>query len=145
MKSLCKFYLGALLVVVSVLGPTSLRADNKTTFMHETTDKGLADKLRELNSRIEKLEGKSRVMSLSSNGVNYSFTIPYEVGIGFIIGVICALWAQNNRRNAWLWFFLGIIFAPITLCVILAKNGRLRREEREARHVMVSPPSIPPP
>jgi hypothetical protein len=41
----------------------------------------------------------------------------------FLIGVFCALWAQNTGRNPWLWFFLGVFFDWITLLVLLAKNA----------------------
>lgn len=43
-----------------------------------------------------------------------------------LVGVFCALWAQNTGRNPWLWFFLGVFFHWITLLVLLAKNARNR-------------------
>lgn len=45
-------------------------------------------------------------------------------GGGFVAGALCALWAQGTQRNAWLWFFLGWFFAPITLLVLLWKNAK---------------------
>lgn len=48
----------------------------------------------------------------------------------FFVGVFCALWAQNTGRNAWLWFFCGILFAPITLIVLLIKNSSDRRSQK---------------
>lgn len=42
----------------------------------------------------------------------------------FLFGIFCAYWAQTTNRNAWLWFFAGLFFAPITGLVLLAKNGR---------------------
>jgi len=46
----------------------------------------------------------------------------------FLFGAFCALWAQNTNRNAWLWFFFGLIFSVITVLVLLAKNsGDLKR------------------
>jgi len=44
-------------------------------------------------------------------------------GVLFVIGCICALWAQNTRRNAWLWFFLGLLFNLLTLVIMLWKNA----------------------
>jgi hypothetical protein len=41
----------------------------------------------------------------------------------FLFGIFCAYWAQGTSRNAWLWFFLGLFFAPITGLVLLAKNS----------------------
>ena len=44
-------------------------------------------------------------------------------GAGFLFGAFCALWAQNTGRNAWLWFFLGLIFSVFTVLVLLYKNS----------------------
>lgn len=41
----------------------------------------------------------------------------------FVCAAFCALWAQQTGRNAWLWFFLGLLFSVITLLVLLAKNS----------------------
>jgi hypothetical protein len=47
------------------------------------------------------------------------------VGLVFyLFGIFCASWAQNTERNAWLWFFVGWFFAPITGLVLLTKNSR---------------------
>jgi len=54
-----------------------------------------------------------------------------SVGIAlFLFGAICALWAQNTDRNAWLWFFLGLAFNAITMLVLLSKNARDRAVAR---------------
>ena len=52
----------------------------------------------------------------------------------FLCGAFCALWAQNTGRNAWLWFFLGLIFNVITILVLLSKNStdRLTAARRSA-------------
>ncbi len=51
----------------------------------------------------------------------------------FVIACFCALWAQNTRRSAWLWFFLGVFFNVITLVVLLRKNSNdLQRDARRA-------------
>ncbi len=39
-----------------------------------------------------------------------------------LFGIFCAYWAQTTNRNAWLWFFLGWFFAPITGLVLLWEN-----------------------
>jgi hypothetical protein len=44
-----------------------------------------------------------------------------------LYGTFCALWAQNTRRNAWLWFFLGVVFNVLTLAILLYKNAEDRR------------------
>lgn len=50
-------------------------------------------------------------------------TVPGAGSILFLFGAFCALWAQNTRRNPWLWFFLGLIFNIITVLVLLVKNA----------------------
>lgn len=41
----------------------------------------------------------------------------------FLFGLFCAYWARETSRSAWLWFFFGFFFAPITGLVLLAKNS----------------------
>jgi len=45
----------------------------------------------------------------------------------FLFGLFCAYWAQEAKRNAWLWFFLGLFFAPLTGIVLVYKNSEDRR------------------
>lgn len=45
-----------------------------------------------------------------------------------LFGAFCALWAQNTRRNAWLWFFMGTFFTVITALVLLYKNSEDRQK-----------------
>ena len=42
----------------------------------------------------------------------------------YLFGLFCAYWAQSTKRNAWLWFFLGLFFAPITGLFLLYKNSQ---------------------
>ena len=51
-------------------------------------------------------------------------------GISFLFGAFCALWAQNTRRDPWLWFFLGLFFSVITVIALLVKNADDRFERR---------------
>lgn len=44
----------------------------------------------------------------------------------YLFGLFCAYWAQCTNRNAWLWFFLGLFFAPITGLFLLHKNSHDR-------------------
>jgi hypothetical protein len=44
--------------------------------------------------------------------------------VGFIVGAICALWAQNTARNAWLWFFAGFFLSFFALLALLYQNSR---------------------
>ena len=40
----------------------------------------------------------------------------------FLTATVCALWAQNSGRNAWLWFFVGLFFHLFAMIAMLAKK-----------------------
>jgi hypothetical protein len=85
-------------------------------------DEGLDRRVADIDSRVAQLQSQvaSIPSSVQSNGS--------DGGVLFLFGAFCALWAQNTNRNAWLWFFLGLIFSVITVLVLLAKNsGDLKR------------------
>jgi len=71
--------------------------------------------------RVEKIE--SRVSRLEREGRSWA-------GAAFVSAVLAALWAQNTRRNAWLWFFAALLLAPVTLLVLLYKNSVDLRSRR---------------
>ena len=50
----------------------------------------------------------------------------------FLFGIFCAYWAQQTHRNTWLWFFMGLLFGPITGVVLLVKNSNDRERQSEA-------------
>jgi hypothetical protein len=52
--------------------------------------------------------------------------------VNFLFGTYCAYWAQVTRRSAWLWFFMGFLFAPITGLVLLSKTSDDRKAMRAA-------------
>ena len=41
----------------------------------------------------------------------------------YLFAIFCAWWAQHTNRKAWLWFFLGLFFAPITGLFLLSKTS----------------------
>ena len=51
----------------------------------------------------------------------------------FLFAVFCAYWAQNSDRSAWLWFFLGLLFAPLTDLGLLVRNSDDRRAAKGKR------------
>ena len=57
-----------------------------------------------------------------------------------LFGAFCALWAQNTRRNALLWFILGVLFNVITVLVLLYKNSQ---DPPRSRLPMQGPASCP--
>jgi FtsZ-binding cell division protein ZapB len=78
------------------------------------------------NLKTENQQLRSQVNQLQ-NQVGYfdsQLSNKPEVGLVlFLFGTVCALWAQNTRRNPWLWFFLGFFFHVITVLFVLSKNS----------------------
>ncbi|MET0398523.1 MAG: hypothetical protein ABW277_17145 [Longimicrobiaceae bacterium] len=72
-----------------------------------------------LESRVDRLERK--VGDLTRERARTG-------AVAFLFGAFCALWAQNTRRNPWLWFVLGVLFSVITVIVLLRKNADDARE-----------------
>ena len=93
----------SLLILLFVLSLRSVADDNTRRFD-------------DLQRRVETLEGRNHSNEAAG-------------GAAFVAAAVCALWAQQTGRNAWLWFFMGLIFNVITLVVLLYKNSndRLRR------------------
>ncbi|MEX2091357.1 MAG: hypothetical protein WD971_01705 [Pirellulales bacterium] len=77
--------------------------------------------VQQLDGRVDQLE--SQVNRLR-NDVRENVSTG---GLGVLFGAFCALWAQNTGRNAWLWFFLGLIFSVFTVLVLSYKNSTDRR------------------
>ena len=84
---------------------------------------------RTLEERVETLEKGESLFRVNIAGNEFRVSGSSATTLALIVGCFCAVWAQNNRRSPWLWILMGAVFAPITLLVLLAKNGRLRREE----------------
>jgi hypothetical protein len=60
--------------------------------------------------------------------VNITADDPATTGlVCFLFAIFTADWAHTTRRNPWLWFFLGLCFAPITGLALLYKNGQDRK------------------
>jgi hypothetical protein len=75
-------------------------------------------RIRELERKVVSVE--SDLKGISTGGA-----------LAFLFGAFCALWAQYTRRNAWLWFFLGICFHVITVIVLLYKNAHTLHHEEQ--------------
>jgi len=52
----------------------------------------------------------------------------------YLFGLFCAYWAQQTARSAWLWFFLGLCFAPLTGIILLLKNAGDLDDPRSGRN-----------
>jgi len=126
MNTLLKLVIVSLMLLAPTSGWSAQESDSDLAAMKIRLN-SIEREARELESRIDKLEGNDRFFSGSINGQKYSFSIPSTASLGLVIGCFCALWAQNTKRNAWLWFFMGGCFAPIALFVLLAKNSEHQR------------------
>lgn len=82
----------------------------------------LERKIRKLESDIGSLKIENQQLEQTQRQI-----LDDSGGIGvvlFLFAVFCALWAQNTKRNAWLWFFLGLFFHVIAVLVLLHKNSK---------------------
>ncbi|MEX2284551.1 MAG: hypothetical protein WEE89_18830 [Gemmatimonadota bacterium] len=80
-----------------------------------------AQKLSRLEDRVNAIQNRMGTVERRVNGMEEE-----AAGVSlalFLIGCFCALWAQNTRRSAWGWFFLGVFFHIFTLLVLLKKNS----------------------
>jgi hypothetical protein len=64
---------------------------------------------------------EQRVSDLEQKSTNHHEDAGLAV---FFCAAFCALWAQNTKRNPWLWFFLGLLFNIIVIFVLLYKNSK---------------------
>jgi hypothetical protein len=60
------------------------------------------------------------VMRCVVEGVNAAVTPGLVL---FLFGVFCAYWAMSSRRSGVLWFFLGLLFGPLTGIALLINHS----------------------
>lgn len=73
------------------------------------TQAEMSQRIDKLSERVNALESKTNRESLGA--------------VALLFGAFCALWAQNTRRNPWVWFFAGAIFNVFAVFVVLVKNS----------------------
>lgn len=80
------------------------------------------------DGRIMQLERKvTDLERKAESAVKSRSTDPYNAaGLEILFGAFCALWAQNSKRSATIWFILGLFFSVFTVLVILYKNSQDR-------------------
>jgi len=85
-----------------------------------------------LEGRVEEIERKQSNLDREVTSENQNLERRMDElednaaagGVGlFVSGILCALWAQYTQRSAWLWFFFGLILAPVALIVMVWKNA----------------------
>lgn len=88
--------------------------------LESTAHSSESEKVERLESRITQLEYR---VSESEQKISKVEEFAQDLGpLLFLFGAFCALWAQNSRRNAWLWFFVGLFFHVFAVLVLLYKN-----------------------
>jgi TolA-binding protein len=117
--------IAAIVAMMVVCQPLQAQtAASKTVNQTQSEIQQLRDDVESLRSENSQL--RNEVSQLSSNVNRFQSTLADKADTGLILsffGVFCALWAQNTRRNPWLWFFLGIFFHFLTGLVLLSKNA----------------------
>ena len=78
----------------------------------------------------ELVKQKSEIDNLRSQMNQETYNLNQEIEnyspiflVLFLYGGFCAVWAQNTGRNAWSWFFLGMILSVLTVITVLVKNN----------------------
>jgi hypothetical protein len=113
-----QYFLHLIVFALLSFGPTSASAqggpDAEFTKRLERVESKQKSSEAETHSKIQQIETK-----LSKLEKEYR-----DTGIGlFVSGIFCALWAQYTRRSSWLWFFFGLILAPLALIMLAWKNA----------------------
>jgi hypothetical protein len=87
--------------------------------------------LRLLEYQVDHLQADVHRLESDLRFERVAATIPVQL----VFGVFCALWAQNNRRNPWLWFILGLFLGVFAGIMMLYRNFQDRLSERIAKKV----------
>jgi hypothetical protein len=99
-----------------------LAARSLSFFLHGAPD------VEDLNRRMDQLAARVNQLEAQKHTTFFIHENESQAAILFLIGIFCALWAQNTDRNPWLWFFLGLLFSFLTVLLLLAKNSDDRRK-----------------
>ncbi|MGE5422900.1 MAG: hypothetical protein ACM3QW_06530 [Ignavibacteriales bacterium] len=86
-----------------------------TTEEYSVFDSRIIDMENRINDLNSRLDMEVENFNETHNGAALG-------SIAILFGSFCALWAQNTKRNATAWFFLGLIFTFIAAFAVLWKN-----------------------
>ena len=112
-------------LIAAFLYCSSVQAQ-QSTLSPTPSPEALQQEVKKLEQQIKVMDERIDVLS-SSSKPNTSSPVSSDVstgGVAILFGAFCALWAQNTKRNALLWFFLGVIFNVIAILVLLYKNSK---------------------
>lgn len=74
-----------------------------------------------IENRLNNLESRVNDTENRLNNLQSSASIG---ALSFLFGAFCALWAQNNRRNALGWFFAGLFLSVFAVMFVLYLNRK---------------------
>ena len=98
------------------------------TTQSNTQSSSINQQNEEIKSRLDFLENRlNNLDSRITNNENRLNSLQGSASLGalsFLFGAFCALWAQNNRRNALGWFFAGLIFSVFAVLFVLYFNQK---------------------
>jgi hypothetical protein len=94
------------------------------------SDSGTVEgRVAQLEKKVRELEGKKDVTLIG--------------GAAFVAASVCALWAQNTRRSAFVWFLAGLFLMPFALIALLVKNSNDNFERRTFGRAALDPKPLP--
>lgn len=82
-------------------------------------DQEMQSNISNLESQVSELESRISDTENRNNNVQNGASVGM---VSFLYGAFCALWAQNNRRNALGWFIGGAIFTILAVLMLLWDN-----------------------
>jgi outer membrane murein-binding lipoprotein Lpp len=132
MQKLCAITILSIVLSAILMTPCFGKDKSACTSNRDTQVTQLKAKLADAEERVAQLEAdtrdaNSRITDTENRFIHYDKEIQFAQ---FLFAVFCALWAQNSKRNAWLWFFLGGFFHVVTVIVLLVKNSNDLEDKR---------------
>lgn len=127
MKSLYKLTIHDLLLLATLFFCSSALAQQKTP-APTSKPAALQQEVTKLKSQVKVLKDRISVLSAKSKSNWPDHSEVSTGGIAILFGAFCALWAQNTRRNALLWFLCGVFFSVIAVLILLYKNSKTNRK-----------------
>jgi len=127
------YFLSAFLIVLAL--PSTLTAQlNDDPQIAE-----LKSKVTQLESRFSELQADTQEYGVKIRRLDNISKHPFteEAGaLAFLFGIFCALWAQNTKRNAWIWFFMGLFLNVFIVLLLLQKNSQDIARNSIPRHIL---------
>ena len=79
--------------------------------------------VRKLEKQVQELQTQIDALQADAARNRNNYNTASGGAVAFLTGAFCALWAQNTRRNPWLWFFFGLFCSCVPLLILLYMNA----------------------